>query len=142
MKHLKLFEEFISESKADEIDYKKSPFRKFPELCVTKKTGTKMPGELNRVGEVVHVIYENPGFSEKELANFLLGYPLNTPQKEVYHRGGHQITNLLSKVLSTKLAKRTSARPARYYAYPDPNLTIDELVDKFSGTVQGRNYGI
>lgn len=49
---------------------------------------------------------------------------------------------MISKLMQTKYAKRTSTRPARYYAHPDPDMTIEELVEKFKGSVQGKNYGI
>jgi len=140
MKHIKLYEEFITERVKE--DYSESPFRKCPELCVKKKTGDKMPGDLSRIGEVAHLIYLNPGFSEKEIINLVLGLPLNTSQKDTYYHGGHQVTNLLSKLMQTPYAKRTSTRPARYYAHPDPDMTIDELVEKFKGSVHGKNYGI
>lgn len=140
MKHLKLFEEFIVERVKE--DYSESPFRKCPELCVKKKTGTKMVGDLSRVGEIAHLMYLNPGYSEKELTNLVLGLPLSTPQKDTFYNGGHQVVNLISKLMMTLYAKRTSTRPARYYAHPDPDMTIEELVEKFKGSVQGKNYGI
>ena len=140
MKHIKLFEEFIVERVKE--DYSDSPFKKFPELCVKKKTGDKMPGDLSRIGEMVHLMYLNPGLSEKELINLVLGLPPNTSQKDAYYNGGHQVTNLTSAALQTPYVKRTSTRPARYYAHPDPDLTIEELVEKFEGAIHGKNYGI
>jgi hypothetical protein len=140
MKHMKLFEEFIIERVKE--DYSDSPFKRCPELCVKKKTGDKMPGDLSRVGELAHLIYLNPGLSEKELINLVLGLPANTSQKDTYYNGGHQVTNMTSAALQTPYVKRTSTRPARYYAHPDPNLTIDELVEKFKGSIHGKEYGI
>jgi hypothetical protein len=142
MKHIKLFEEFITEDKLDEIDYTDSPFKKCPELCVKKKTATKMQGELSKIGEMAHLIFTHPGVSEKEIVNMMLDLPLNTPQKDTYSRGGHQVTNILSKLFSTPYVKRTSERPARYYAHPDPTLTIEELEEIFVGAKHGKSYGI
>jgi len=138
------FSEFLNESlgKGDMTNYSNSPFLRFPELLTKKKTASKNAGELNSCGEMVHFIYFNQGHSAKELKNLILGHPINKPESETYTIGGHRLEKPLKDALNTPYVKRTNTRPSRYYADVDPNMTIEQIIHKNRGSIQGKKYGI
>ena len=129
------FDQFINEKlgKGDKLDYSKSPFLKFPELLIKKKTDTKNVGDLNTCGEMVHFIYYNQGHSAKELKNLILDHPIDTSERDIYLRGGHSLEKPLKDALASPYVKRTNERPARYYADPEQNMTIEQIIQKHKG---------
>lgn len=126
----------------DKTNYSNSPFLKFPELLIKKKSGLKNIGDLNSCGEMVHFIYMNPGLSAKEIKNILLGYPINTPEHETYRIGGHSLEKPIKDALATPYVKRTSERPARYYAHPNETLTIEQIKHELRGHIIGKKFGL
>jgi len=111
------FTDFLIESSKSE-----SLFNKFPELLYKK-----LDKGLNPCGKMVVFIYNNPGLTSAEIHEI---YPSSFPEKDI------------QAALKTPYVKRTETKPRRYYANPDPSVSIDQIIYLNRGVIQGRKFGI
>lgn len=133
------FSEFLNE---DSQGSPTSPFKEFDVFKLKRDTKEGKKGDLNRAGRMADWIYRNQGLSSREIYAAILGYPSNTSQTYMYHRGGQAIDNILQSLVPIPYIIRSDERPARWYARLDDKTTIDEIKHKHRGQITGRTFGI